>query len=163
MQRLCLSVTILLLCTACASPPHRPAPRYSASHSVSIHGTHSDVVRDAKRLTGTPYRYGGESPRTGFDCSGFVRYVYRHATGLTLPRTTKAMSRSGRYIPRSKLRPGDLVFYNTQHRNYSHVGIYLGNNRFAHAPSSGKRVEISKMSDYYWRRHYCGARRISLQ
>lgn len=161
MQRLCLSVTILLLCTACATAPQHPSPRYS--HSSSAHGTHSDVARDAKRLTGIPYRYGGESPRTGFDCSGLVRYVYRHAAGVTLPRTTKAMSRVGRPVSRNQLRPGDLVFYQTTRRAYSHVGIYLGNNRFVHAPSSGKRVEISKMSEYYWRHRYCGARRISLQ
>ena len=151
----------LLLCTACATSPP-PRNNYLAHGRSISQDQRNDLAFYALSLSGTPYRYGGTSPHTGFDCSGFVRYVFRHSLGVRLPRTVRSMSRVGRPVSFRRLRPGDLVFYDTEHRRYSHVGIYLGNRRFVHSPSTGKAVEISRISGY-WARHYSGARRISLR
>ena len=150
----------LLLISACASPP--PRNTYLAHGRPISQDQRNDLAFYALSLAGTPYRYGGESPRSGFDCSGFVRYVFRHSLGVHLPRTVRAMSQVGRPIRLSQLRPGDLVFYNTEHRRYSHVGIYLGKHRFVHSPSTGESVKVSNLSGY-WEDHYSGARRITLQ
>lgn len=114
----------------------------------------------ARSLVGTPYKYGGNSPDTGFDCSGFVDHVFRHTLGIRLPRSSYEISRTGHTISADNLRTGDLVFFNTLHRRFSHVGIYLGDDRFIHAPSSGGRVRTENMRDAYWKHHYDGARRI---
>lgn len=143
------AIPLLLLFAACSSTTPPPA------------GGGDDLIPYAKSLIGTPYHYGGDSPRTGFDCSGFVRYVFHHSRGVELPRTARGISRIGKQIKTAQLRPGDLVFYSTQGAPYSHVGIYLGNARFIHAPSSGKHVEIVDMKLAYWREHYSGARRIN--
>ncbi len=116
----------------------------------------------ARDLIGTPYKYGGTSPKTGFDCSGFVDYVFRHTAGISLPHTAQQISKRGVPVKSSQLREGDLVFYDTNHQAYSHVGIYLGDDRFVHAPSSGGSVRIEDMRDNYWKKHYDGARRINL-
>jgi len=150
----------LLLISACASPP--PRHNYLAHGRSISQDQRNDLAFYALSLAGTPYRYGGESPRSGFDCSGFVRYVFRHSLGVRLPRTVRAMSRVGRPIRLSQLRPGDLVFYNTEHRRYSHVGIYLGKHRFVHSPNSGESVKVSSLNGY-WASHYSGARRLTLQ
>lgn len=114
----------------------------------------------AMSLIGTPYRYGGNSPLTGMDCSGFVRYVYKESLSTTLPRRAAEMSRVGQYVGRDELKPGDLVFYNTMRRPNSHVGIYLGDDKFIHSPRSGQRVRINSMNETYWRGRFNGARRI---
>ena len=151
---------VLALCTACSTaPPRNPPPAYD---NAIDDGARNDMAFYALSLAGTPYRYGGESPRSGFDCSGFVRYVFRHSLGVELPRTVEQMSQVGTPVPRSQLRPGDLVFYDTGRHTYSHVGIYLGDNRFVHAPNNGKAVEVNRMTSY-WQDHYRGARRITLQ
>ncbi|HSN40919.1 MAG TPA: C40 family peptidase [Burkholderiales bacterium] len=107
------------------------------------------------------YKYGGDSPETGFDCSGFVHYVFNQAAGLVLPRNAHDISRVGEKITRDELEPGDLVFFNTLRRPFSHVGIYLGGHRFIHAPSRGGQVEIVNMTSRYWQKRYNGARRIN--
>jgi cell wall-associated NlpC family hydrolase len=109
---------------------------------------------------GTPYRNGGLSPQTGFDCSGLVAYAYREGAGLALPRNTIDLSQLGEPIELTALRPGDLVFYNTQHRAYSHVGIYLGEERFIHAPTTGGEVRVENLRASYWTRRFSGARRV---
>lgn len=114
----------------------------------------------ALRFVGVPYRYGGDSPEAGFDCSGLVWRVYQQAAGIPLPRDTHAISQVGEAIAREELQPGDLVFFNTLHRPFSHVGIYLGEERFIHAPSQGGAVEIARISERYWRQRFDGARRI---
>lgn len=113
------------------------------------------IVRTAKRYLGVRYRYGGETPR-GFDCSGYVKYVYQR-NNVAIPRSTKEQFDDGRRIPLSRARPADLVFFNTGGRRISHVGIYLGKRRFIHAPSSGKRVSIASMDNRYWKRRFVGA------
>lgn len=117
----------------------------------------------ARSLIGTPYKYGGSSPKTGFDCSGFVDYVFQKTAGVSLPHIAREISRHGSPVKSTQLREGDLVFYNTNHEAFSHVGIYLGDDHFIHAPSSGGSVRIEDMSLDYWRKHYNGARRITLR
>ncbi|HEU4708666.1 MAG TPA: C40 family peptidase [Methylophilaceae bacterium] len=119
-----------------------------------------EILMSALSLTGIKYTYGGESPETGFDCSGFVRYVFQQAENLTLPHGARALSQLGQRIPMDQLQPGDLVFFNTLKSAFSHVGIYIGNKRFIHAPSAGGDIHVVSMEDEYWAKRYNGARRI---
>lgn len=120
----------------------------------------NEVVMYAVSLADTPYRYGGTSPENGFDCSGFVGHVFRHSMGIALPRTSHEISQVGIALKDGQLRPGDLVFYNTQHRSFSHVGIFIGEGKFVHSPKSGSSIRVEKMSEKYWASRYNGARRI---
>lgn len=113
----------------------------------------------ALAMTDKPYQYGGQSLHQGFDCSGLVCYVY-NAVGIQLPRTTAELAKAGRKIALRRLRPGDLVFFSFSGRGSDHVGIYIGNGRFVHAPSSGKRVKIERLDDPYWQKHLTQARRV---
>jgi cell wall-associated NlpC family hydrolase len=106
------------------------------------------------------YRYGGGDPDHGFDCSGLVRHLFRKVMGLELPRTSHEISRLGAEVKRPHLQPGDLVFYNTMRRAFSHVGIDLGNGRFIHAPAAGGQVRIEQMETRYWKSRFNGARRL---
>jgi cell wall-associated NlpC family hydrolase len=122
----------------------------------------SELLVYALSLVGVKYRFGGNSVETGFDCSGFVRHVFTQLGARTLPRRAEEMSRIGERIEKDDLAPGDLVFYNTLKRPFSHVGIYLGEARFVHSPSVGRSIEIVNMTDSYWIRRYNGARRVDL-
>jgi len=119
-----------------------------------------DAVARALDQVGIRYRRGGTLPETGFDCSGLVGYVFREGIGLVLPRTSREISRSGKVVKKSELQPGDLVFFNTMRRTFSHVGIYLGDNYFVHAPASGGEVRVENMNAAYWGKRFNGARRI---
>lgn len=123
----------------------------------------NNLTSYAISLVGTRYKYGGNSPDTGFDCSGFVNHVFRHTLSIKLPRSSYDISHIGQAISTGNLRVGDLVFFNTQQHKFSHVGIYLGSDRFIHAPSSGGKVRTENMRDKYWEKHYDGARRITLR
>lgn len=114
----------------------------------------------AVSLSDTPYHYGGNSPENGFDCSGFVVHVFRHTMGIALPRTSHELSQVGNSIKLGQLQPGDLVFFNTQHSSFSHVGIFIGEGKFVHAPKSGSRIRVEHMNEKYWLSRYNGARRI---
>lgn len=115
----------------------------------------------ALSLVGSPYRLGGTSPETGVDCSGFVGHVFRQAAGVVLPRGSRAISEVSEPLAQADLRPGDLVFFNTLHRAFSHVGIYLGDDRFVHASSSRTgSVMVSNLNNRYWRERFDGARRV---
>jgi len=154
-----------LILAGCASQSLRPPeadtePAAATAPVVNATDRASSVALQALAHLGTPYRAGGLSPRTGFDCSGLVAYVYRQGAGLALPRNTSDLSRLGEPVERAALRAGDLVFYNTQRREYSHVGIYLGEDRFIHAPASGGEVRVEDLRAGYWMRRYDGARRI---
>ncbi len=116
----------------------------------------------AHRLLDTRYRRGGREPSTGFDCSGFVRYVFRHGLDAELPASSAAQFLDGRAIARADLREGDLVFFRTAGKHISHVGIYLGDGSFIHAPSSGKRVSLSRLDEAYWAKRFAGAKRPSV-
>ena len=121
-----------------------------------------ELTLRALSFVGVNYRRGGESPETGFDCSGLVRYVFREGLGLLLPRTSRDISRLGETIHREALQPGDLVFFNTLRRGFSHVGIYLGEHRFVHAPATGGAVRVEDMRQSYWNKRFNGARRIAV-
>jgi cell wall-associated NlpC family hydrolase len=119
-----------------------------------------DIAADALAAVGVRYRLGGETPQQGFDCSGLVFYVYREARGVTLPRSVQGLRSVGKPVRLRELRPGDLLFYNTRHRPYSHVGIYIGDGRFVHAPRPGARVRVEDFRKAYWRARFDGARRV---
>ncbi len=119
------------------------------------------MISYALSLTGTPYKYGGTLPETGFDCSGFVSYVFRQTMGIELPHRAREIKNIGLHIEVSELQPGDLVFYNTMRQASSHVGIYLGNHLFVHSPSRGGSIRVESTSEPYWKRRFNGARRIS--
>lgn len=124
--------------------------------------TTRELVMQALGYLGIRYKYGGNSPDTGFDCSGLVRYVVNQAVGLALPRDTRAISQVGAQVRTEELQPGDLVFFNTMRRPFSHVGIYIGDHRFIHAPASGGAVELVSMTERYWQSRFDGARRLGL-
>lgn len=118
------------------------------------------LVDLAMKLRDVRYVRGGHSPATGFDCSGFVRYVFAHAIGLRLPANSAAQFLAGIKVSRGDMQPGDLVFFHTRgKRRISHVGIYLDNGRFIHSPSAGKSVEVSSLDEAYWAKRFAGARR----
>ena len=119
------------------------------------------ALNQATDLLGIRYRRGGTSPENGFDCSGFVGHVFREGIGLVLPRSAAEISKTGESIDRNELKPGDLVFFNTMRRAFSHVGIYLGNNQFIHAPRVGGQIRIEDMRESYWANRYNGARRVA--
>ena len=113
----------------------------------------------ALQALGVKYRYGGRTPETGFDCSGLIAHVFERAWGIVLPASTAALSKVGAAVKLKELQPGDLVFYNTRNRPYSHVGIYIGDGRFLHAPRPGAYVRVESAETGYWRARFSGARR----
>ncbi len=183
-----LGLTLLLgACATAPDPMRAPAPRAAidaapapskgtseplAPTLVPLRpqppGATAEVKRDrnseltiyALSLVGVKYKFGGNSAATGFDCSGFVNHVFGEIANYVLPRNSEAIAQRGVTVDRNELEPGDLVFYNTRSRANSHVGIYLGNNTFVHAPSRGKSVEIVDMTENYWRKRFNGARRV---
>jgi len=139
--------------------------RLANSISTSVNSVFEgaqNLVLNAMGFMGIPYRFGGATPEAGFDCSGFVQYVFRQAAGLVLPRSSFEQIRQGVVVARDELQVGDLVFFNTMRATASHVGIYIGENRFIHAPSRGKTVEIVDLTNSYWQARYDGARRLPL-
>ena len=121
----------------------------------------SELVVNAMGFLGVPYRRGGSSVETGFDCSGFVRAIYQQSIGLILPRRAEQQAAATQNIDRNELQPGDLVFFNTMRRAFSHVGIYVGEGRFIHSPKPGAEVRVENMSVAYWSRRFDGARRVA--
>ena len=120
----------------------------------------ADITSYALSLIGVDYRFGGNTPDQGLDCSGLIRYVFQQATGISLPRSARDQARVGESIKRDDLQPGDLVFFNTRRFQFSHVGLYIGDNRFIHAPSTGGSVEVTSLDNRYWQKAFNGARRI---
>lgn len=187
--RVLISVVLLALLAGCSSAPRQsseavyaPAARSAASGSKSVSRTdapdrsyssrapsvralppvNEDIVFHAIGLVGTPYRYGGSSPETGFDCSGLIKYVYQQAVGMSLPRTTAGLNAlAAKNPPVASLQPGDLVLFAMNGGNrVDHAGIYVGDGRFLHAPSSGGKVRVDDMQSNFWQRTYTGARRV---
>ena len=120
-----------------------------------------DVILQGLKLVGVRYRLGGNNEDQGLDCSGFVRLVFKDSIGASLPRTAKEMSEVGQQIDASQLKPGDLVFFNTMRRTFSHVGIYVGEGKFIHSPRTGSQVRVESMDESYWRLRFNGARRVT--
>ncbi|OSZ76648.1 C40 family peptidase [Hydrogenophaga sp. IBVHS1] len=122
----------------------------------------SSLVINALAFLDIPYRYGGNNTQTGFDCSGFVRAVYEQSVGKVLPRRSDEQAAATQEIDRSDLKPGDLVFFNTMKRAFSHVGIYMGEGKFIHSPRAGAQVRVEDMRLAYWSKRFNGARRVPL-
>jgi len=129
-----------------------------AGHAVTERT--STLVVNALGFLGVPYRRGGNSSETGFDCSGFVRATYDQAVGFVLPRRAAEQAAATQPIANSDMKPGDLVFFNTMRRAFSHVGIYVGEGKFIHSPKPGGQVRIENLNVSYWQRHFEGARRV---
>jgi hypothetical protein len=177
MRRLGFSLLILLLLAACSSAPQRVSRNSSGSSSASNGAyrttppgfpnfvDHSigreEISIQAMSLVGIPYRWGGNTPDSGFDCSGLVRYVVARSASVNLPRTTADMSGSGESIEPDEVAPGDLIFFNTTGRPHSHVGIYVGKLRFVNAPSTGGTVRIDYLTNPYWAKRFDGIRRVA--
>lgn len=123
----------------------------------------SELVVNAMGFLGVPYKRGGTSAETGFDCSGFVRTMYEQTAGLLLPRKAEQQAAATQKIDKNDLRPGDLVFFNTMRRAFSHVGIYVGNGKFIHSPKPGAEVRVEDMGISYWARRFDGARRVQTE
>lgn len=120
----------------------------------------SQLVVHAMGFLGVPYKRGGDSFETGFDCSGFVRAIYEQSAGLLLPRRAAEQAEATQVIAKDDLRPGDLVFFNTMRHAFSHVGIYIGDGKFIHSPRSGAAVRVEDMNKSYWAQRFNGARRV---
>ena len=123
----------------------------------------TDMLTQAMGLLGVPYKRGGTSEETGFDCSGFVRYLYEKSFGQLLPRRADEQAKATESIDRNELQPGDLVFFNTMKRTFSHVGIYVGDGKFIHAPRTGKSIRVDDMRSAYWQKRFNGARRVQTE
>ena len=170
-----LKRTLLILCcvaSAHAAPSNNAADdieRYLAERGIvaqmdqvrqSVGDTASDLVGNAMTFLGVPYRRGGTSASTGFDCSGFVRSMFEQTVGKVLPRRASEQAAATEKIDKQDLKPGDLVFFNTMKRTFSHVGIYVGDGKFIHAPRPGKAVRVDDMREAYWQKRFNGARRV---
>lgn len=150
-----------LFCARFASAveqPSKPADELSLFERYT--NSAQDLILKGLELVGINYRRGGTNPESGLDCSGFVQLVFKDSVGKLLPRTAREQSQVGDSIDKDQLKPGDLVFFNTMRRAFSHVGIYLGNNQFVHAPRTGAEIRVEDMSQGYWVKRYNGARRI---
>lgn len=163
--RLCRLLTaglVAALLAGCAGESGlRHGSGLASYRSISIDaGKRQDVALTAMGLIGTRYRYGGTDPNAGFDCSGLIRYVFENATRHELPHSTAEIAEISRPVPRGELSVGDFVFFNTLHRSYSHMGIYVGNGQFVNAPSSGGQVRIDSLHSPYFARRYEGARTL---
>lgn len=121
----------------------------------------SELALQAMGMLGIRYKYGGTTPESGLDCSGLVQHIFKEAWDKELPRTSVEISKVGQHVDKNDLQPGDLVFYNTLKRGFSHVGIYLGDRKFIHSPSAGGEVRIESMDVSYWKKRFNGGRRIS--
>jgi cell wall-associated NlpC family hydrolase len=145
-----------------ATPAAAPAPAEGGAKAFlsGMAGKAGDVVVGALNMIGVRYRWGGNTPDSGLDCSGFVRYVFQDTLGMSLPRRAEEMSRMGEKVSMSNLKPGDLVFFNTMRRTFSHVGIYIGDNKFVHSPSTGSTIRVDDLDDGYWEKRFTGARRV---
>jgi cell wall-associated NlpC family hydrolase len=158
---LLISLFAALLLTACGSV----SPRYTASDFSTppplqpISQTGDEVALYALDLIGTGYRFGGKNPQAGLDCSGMVSYIYHQAAGIDVSGSAADIAKRGKEIDRQLLRPGDLVFFNTEHKPFSHVAIYIGENRFVHAPSTNGHVRIDRLDNRYYAERYEMARR----
>ena len=151
---------VAALCCPLIQAQESPEPNRFLARISSFTDRAANLAIESMSLIGIHYQRGGSSPENGLDCSGLVRYVFRQANGTELPRTSAEISKVGEQVDKSDLQPGDLVFFNTLKRTFSHVGIYLGDNKFIHAPSSGGSVRIESMDLSYWKQRFNGARRI---
>ncbi len=156
---LAVTLTVLLL-AACGSPAPRPVVSTGTIAPLPISEKGNEVALYALGLIDTGYRFGGKNPEAGLDCSGMVSYIYGQAAGLKVQGSAADIARKTRPIEPAMLRPGDLVFFNTLNRPFSHVGIYVGDARFIHAPSTNGRVRIDRLNDRYYAQRFEAARTL---
>ncbi|WP_374324847.1 C40 family peptidase [Azonexus sp.] len=154
-----LSLLVCLALAACGSPGPRGGSTITQGPRA-VSGQANEVVMLAMGLIDTGYRFGGKNPEAGFDCSGMVAYVFAKAAGVKVSGSAADIARRGRAVSRHDLQPGDLVFFNTMNRPFSHVGIYIGEQRFVHAPSTNGRVRIERLDSEYFARRYEAARTL---
>nr|WP_315198711.1 C40 family peptidase [uncultured Aquabacterium sp.] len=142
-------------------PSRRPVTELAQQVRETATDLASELVLSAMNFLGVPYKRGGTSSETGFDCSGFTRHVFENSVGLILPRRAIEQAQSPSLVPvqQAELKPGDLVFFNTLRRTFSHVGIYIGDNKFIHSPRAGGQVRVEDMRQAYWQQRFDGARR----
>jgi cell wall-associated NlpC family hydrolase len=165
MQSTCLRWLLLsfILLVGCGgrslAPPIDARPDDARSGQESFSSPQGKIVQTARNLLGTPYRFGGMTPK-GFDCSGYVAYVFKQSVGKNLPRRTTEQIKFGKAISPRKLGPGDLLYFWIEEQGIFHVGIYIGKDQFIHAPSRDGEVNIQRLHDPYWNERYRGARRI---
>ena len=164
-----LTATLIPFLASCgfSTGKHRPTANTHASarkvqpvriSNIDHTQGSQELMLHSMGLIGTPYKWGGSTTSTGFDCSGMIQFVYKNALGVSLPRTARDMAAASRKIPDSRLKAGDLVFFNTGGADkYSHVGLYIGNGEFIHAPSSGKTIKTEKLSSPFYAKNYLGA------
>lgn len=168
---LALTFTLLLMAAAHAAPASQSddldkllADKGLLTHIDQVRQTvsnkASELVVNAMGFLGVPYKRGGNTVETGFDCSGFVRAMYEQSIGLILPRRAEQQAAATQNIDRTDLQPGDLVFFNTMRRAFSHVGIYVGEGKFIHSPKPGAEVRVESMNMSYWQHRFDGARRV---
>lgn len=163
-SRLFVVALLLVLQVACGSVPVGRERILSLERAVPESAERqqkgNDVVLFALGLIGTGYRYGGKNPSAGLDCSGMVQHIFEQALGIKVSGSAADIARRGREIERAQLRPGDLVFFNTRNRSFSHVGIYIGDGRFVHAPSENGRVRTESLSSTYFSTRFEAARSL---
>ncbi len=160
LSTLLLSSVLALTATVSQASEQQRKPEEQLSFFERYTNAAQDVILQGLKMVGVNYRLGGTSEISGLDCSGFVQLVFKDSLGTLLPRTAREQSQVGQVIDTSQLKPGDLVFFNTMRRAFSHVGIYLGDNYFMHAPRAGAEVRVESMESSYWIKRYNGARRI---
>ncbi|OBS10504.1 C40 family peptidase [Acidihalobacter prosperus] len=155
-----LTLASALLLGGCATPyPH--APQYRPAEPVTAgQSDRQHLIRLLHGVVGTPYRYGGASPHTGFDCSGLIYWASRHAGYRGVPRTVREQYRQLRRVPLDRLRPGDILFFRFHPGPPTHDGVYIGRGRFIHAPATGDRVSIARLDSRFWSRHLIAAARL---
>jgi cell wall-associated NlpC family hydrolase len=162
-----VAATVMFAFSPLAAAQDAPGHSLAESAAESVRDAAASAWRTTQNLTssaldlvGIRYRWGGTTPESGLDCSGLVQFVFQQVTGVTLPRSAKEMSRIGEKVGISDLKPGDLVFFNTRRFAYSHVGIYVGDSQFIHAPRRGREVEVATIDKAYWQKRFDGARRL---
>ena len=166
-MRHCLRLAVIsllaLLAASCSAPQPKPAPMHYPPPARTGAAGPNDILFRAIGLVGTPYHWGGTTPESGFDCSGLVVYVFLDVAGLSLPRTVQEIGALDTpAVNRDALLPGDLIFFDTEGRHLSHIGIYVGAGRFVHAPNEGGTVRLDRLDNRYWDAHYASAKRIPL-
>ncbi|TDR73010.1 C40 family peptidase [Paludibacterium purpuratum] len=166
MRRLCSTLLILLLAACSSAPPLKQRPRpqaggqqYQLSH-LEAEGAGREILMYTLSLLDVGYQFGGSNPAAGLDCSGMVSYIYLNAVGLKLPHNAAQIANLSRPIDTSSLRVGDLVFFNTLNRPYSHMGIYIGDGKFVHAPHSNSVIRIDRLDNRYFSARFDGARTL---